>query len=745
MVPESVRADQLDDVRPERFRKIVSHTFHHFQNGARNRFVGVDATGQRHQWVGGAVHHQRWCPHPTEQGFAVAGGGDSSHLTHNPCRVEAALEIALRPRAEFLLGFGVGGAADGAIDLHRAGEHFLQGLPGWREQRGGGFRGGWRQLGVARGGHDRHQRVQTFRMMNGERLADHAAHGSAADVRAVDIQRIEQADGVAGHVLQVVGRLHGLSGYTGSKQSCHVWRAVRIELLRKADIPIIEADDKVPGINQTLAERRPPAGHLRAEPHHQEQRPAVAVAKGVVLDLDAVGLNLRHLFLPGLEQRDMIVGGGMVDKSRAAAKDRCMTRYDLIIIGAGIVGCSTALALTRRGMRTLNIDALPAAGYGSTSASSAVIRPMYTHLESACIAHEARFRWLDWGSFLGLPDDEPLARYTECGGLMLLREGALAATESLRDAMAAAGVSFEVIDAAAIAEQYPGISLAGYGPPRPFNDPEFGTPAGHAITHGIRVREAGFVSDPQLAARNLHTAAKRLGAEFVFNRAVTAVRPVGSGFEVVTDGGVFLADRLLNSAGPHSARVNALVGAQLPIGTRPLRHEVAYLSGEGTRFHAQAGVLFDEDAGIYQRPDGADMLIGTTDPACDEDEVVDPDTVQSNLTDKWTRQVMRAAQRFPDYRIPNRARGTVGVYDTSPDWIPIYDRTDLPGYYVAIGTSGNQFKNAPVIGDIMAEVIGAEDHDKAPATLFLESIGRRVNLGFFSRRRVVRSIRGVMA
>jgi len=30
--------------------------------------------------------------------------------------------------------------------------------------------------------------------------------------------------------------------------------------------------------------------------------------------------------------------------------------------------------------------------------------------------------------------------------------------------------------------------------------------------------------------------------------------------------------------------------------------------------------------------------------------------------------------------------------DVSDDWIPIYDKSDLKGYYQAIGTSGNQFR-----------------------------------------------------
>jgi len=38
-------------------------------------------------------------------------------------------------------------------------------------------------------------------------------------------------------------------------------------------------------------------------------------------------------------------------------------------------------------------------------------------------------------------------------------------------------------------------------------------------------------------------------------------------------------------------------------------------------------------------------------------------------------------------------------------WIPIYDKSDLPGFYLAIGTSGNQYKNAPEVGKMMAELI----------------------------------------
>ena len=69
----------------------------------------------------------------------------------------------------------------------------------------------------------------------------------------------------------------------------------------------------------------------------------------------------------------------------------------------------------------------------------------------------------------------------------------------------------------------------------------------------------------------------------------------------------------------------------------------------------------------------------------------------------------------------------------------IYDRTDLPGFYVAIGTSGNQFKNAPVVGQLMAtlisEVEGGADHDTNPVTFVTPRAGLKIDLAAFSRRR----------
>ncbi len=85
--------------------------------------------------------------------------------------------------------------------------------------------------------------------------------------------------------------------------------------------------------------------------------------------------------------------------------------------------------------------------------------------------------------------------------------------------------------------------------------------------------------------------------------------------------------------------------------------------------------------------------------------------------------------------------GIAVLYDVCSDWVPIYDCSDLGGYYMAIGTSGNQFKNAPMVGPIVATIIeaceGGPDHDADPVTVDCPLTGHVINLGHFSRLRPV--------
>ena len=427
--------------------------------------------------------------------------------------------------------------------------------------------------------------------------------------------------------------------------------------------------------------------------------------------------------------------------------------YDAIVIGAGVIGAATALALARKGLRVLDVDRLPAAGYGSTSGSCAIIRPYYSTLEGCALAYEGHFYWRQWADFLGADDERGLARYVNCGCLVMKTEGnrRLAPVLALMDQL---GCPYDELDADGVRQRLPIVDLRCFAPPKRPDDPDFAQPSGGEIDGAVFFHAGGYVTDPQLAAHNLQRAAEAAGATFRFNTAVEAVirGPGEGGSERVAGvrlagGEVVNAPVVVNVGGPHSARLNALAGVAdgMRIKTRALRHEVAHVpSPAGFDFEKLGCVVSDNDTAAYFRPEhGNHVLIGSEDPECDEREWVDPDDWDRDLSEQSRTLAMRAAQRVPELPVPNlsRMKGVVELYDVSDDWIPIYDRADLPGWYMAIGTSGIQFKNAPVAGEMMAELIAAceagHDHDADPVRFRLRNVARDISLGFFSRNRAV--------
>lgn len=417
---------------------------------------------------------------------------------------------------------------------------------------------------------------------------------------------------------------------------------------------------------------------------------------------------------------------------------------DVVVVGAGVIGSSIALALARAGRRVVVVDRASGAGQGSTSASSAVIRYNFSTLAGVTAAWESRYCWSAWAEHLG-QDVGDLARFERTG--MVLLDADVAPRAAWLPLFDQVGVPYEEWDAATLAERVPGIDTGRYWPPRRIDDDRFWADATGRIG-AVYTPDAGYVTDPALAARNLAAAAALEGAEFRFGSAVTAVESAGGrvGAVVLATGDRIAAPVVVNAAGPWSRGLNELagVGADFTVATRAMRQEVAHvLAPEG--FHPPGGIgpaFADVDLGTYFRGEfGGGLLVGGTEPECDPPQWLnDPDDANPNPTMAvFEAQVTRAARRLPGLRVPNRARGVVGVYDVADDWTPIYDRTELGGFYVAIGTSGNQFKNAPVVGRLLATLIDAvesgADHDARPVTYRCEHTGLPIDLGAFSRRR----------
>ena len=237
------------------------------------------------------------------------------------------------------------------------------------------------------------------------------------------------------------------------------------------------------------------------------------------------------------------------------------TSYDAIIIGAGIIGACTAYELAKRGWRTLNLDKLPAAGYGSTGASCAIIRTHYSTLDGAALAYESYFAWDDWPGYLATADERGLAKFVKSGCLVLKTE-ANGHLRTICRNMDALGIPYEDWAPEQIRARLPFVDLGRFGPPKRPDDPAFRRGRRAASRAASIFPCAGYVNDPQLASHNAQRAAEAKGAMFRFNAEVAAIRRrrrprPGRDARLRRD---IDAPVVVNVAGPHSAKINRMAG-----------------------------------------------------------------------------------------------------------------------------------------------------------------------------------------
>lgn len=421
--------------------------------------------------------------------------------------------------------------------------------------------------------------------------------------------------------------------------------------------------------------------------------------------------------------------------------------YDAVIVGAGVIGASIALALSRAGWRTLNIDREGMPGHGSTSASAGILRVHAASRDAVVLAAEAMPYWENWADFVRLPAGERLAEFRRCGSVIFDDESGYA--RRAEATMASLGEPHECWTPEQLAERLPFFDLRAFGPPALPEDDEFGRETDTLISGALFTPSSGFVADPALAAQNLMASAQLAGAECALRTTVVEIRRRGGRVVGLTlaDGRRIDCPVIVNAAGPHSALLNRMAGVEegMRVRSRPIRQELHQVPAPpGVDFIADGLHVVDGDLGINFRPEpGNSILVGGNGAACDPIvEVADPDTHNPAVTQSvWDRHVLRLARRMPELRIPSRPSGVAGLYDITDDWQPIYDRTDLDGFYVAIGTSGNQFKTAPLVGVLMKTLIdqaeSGRDVDRAPVVITGEHTGRDIHLFTYSRLRQV--------
>jgi glycine/D-amino acid oxidase-like deaminating enzyme len=346
---------------------------------------------------------------------------------------------------------------------------------------------------------------------------------------------------------------------------------------------------------------------------------------------------------------------------------------EVAVIGAGVMGTSTAYHLALRGAGVLLIDKLGAAG-GPSGASAGMLR---AHYEDPAIVAVARYGCEFLADMLARTGSDP--GFVNCGYLAVGEADREPRIRRAIEVMRAQGVTVEHLDNAQIRALEPRL-------------------AAEALTIGAYEPTNG-VCEPLFVADGFAQAAERLGARLAFGARVTAVRPDGEGFLLTTaDGRRISAERVAVCCGGFGPRLTRSLGGSLPI---DLVRVQAGRFRPPFPFGPPGPIVSHHSLGIWLRPDGDDghYLVGARADFLGRG----PYRARSGQGGADLRELERlsglVARVFPD-----AARGIfrgswASWLDFTPDGNPVVDLLPRrPGLLLASGMSGHAFKLCPALG-----------------------------------------------
>ncbi len=365
---------------------------------------------------------------------------------------------------------------------------------------------------------------------------------------------------------------------------------------------------------------------------------------------------------------------------------------DVIIVGAGIAGCSAAFHLARQGNPRVIVVEKGALGSGMTKRSGAMIYAHTAHYPEAQLAAASLELFQNWehqvGGHCGL---------TPTGFAVVASERDAAQVRANVTQMLRAGIHAQTLAPDALRVQQPfarvdDLALAAFEP------------------------DAGFI-DPMLATQSLAARAKDRGVEFRTGTLVKSIRVEnGRVAGVTTTTGTLDALTVVIMAGAWSPHLLAPLGVELAI--RAARAQVMFY--ERPAELKSGHIAFDDwTTGTHFRPHPFGLTMGGLDTASDN---ANPDQPDETIAPSHIADVQqRIAARLPAMAHARYLRGHAGVYDLTPNARPIISRVPgMPGLIVAAGLGRQGMTLAPAIGACVAEMIAdGEAHTADIAELSL--------------------------
>jgi sarcosine oxidase subunit beta len=360
---------------------------------------------------------------------------------------------------------------------------------------------------------------------------------------------------------------------------------------------------------------------------------------------------------------------------------------DVVIIGAGVIGCSTAYYLAKMGITDVAVLEMDQVGAGTSSKSASMLSMQFGR--EPLLARMAQYsyqRYMDFEQEIGVPIDFRKTGWLSVGSGEIARE--LSQHALMLNSL---GIRTETLSSDEVKRLYPelntdDIEVGTWGPEDGPFDP-------HMIMWGYvkRATEKGV---------KLHQGVKACGLK------IEGARVTG----VETSSGVIRTGVIVNAAGPWAGEVGKWADIHLP-----LRNKVRTIVMTAPLPDIPPDRPFVEDENVewYFRPETGGVLMGMGNvPTKSPDTQLDTEMVD--------RIVDHAVQRVPVLEKASLLTAWSGVRPLTPDGRPIFGAAPgVEGFLLNAGWGGFGIIQAPVAGQLMAELI----HAGQPSTFESSAFG----------------------
>ena len=347
----------------------------------------------------------------------------------------------------------------------------------------------------------------------------------------------------------------------------------------------------------------------------------------------------------------------------------------IVVIGGGVMGASTAYHLALRGVRdVVLLESQPFFGQGATGKCAGGIRYQFSTAVNVRLSLLSLPMLSRFEEETGQPID---LRYP---GYMLLATTEDNVAEFQRNVALqhSLGVPTEWMTGDEVRRRVPQLAAddvlaATYNPGDGLADP-----------NGV---VAGYIS-----------AGRRLGVQAFNDAPVTGIEVEnGRVVAVTTPLGRITCETVVNAAGPWAALIGDLAGVPLPI--KPVRRQML-TTGPLPKLPPDFPFVIDFARSLYFHREGEGLLTGMSNPsqAPGFDESVDDDWELTHLE--------AAVERLPLLADARLQAHWAGLYEVTPDAHPIIG--SVPGrenFVVVAGFSGHGFMHGPIAGQLVSEII----------------------------------------